>query len=282
MEEESTNGFIFGTDPEHIEAYIGYITEYGLKLITALAIFFIGKWLAHLARKGVRRAMVRAHVDEVLVGFLSSLMFYALMVAVLISAIGQVGVQTTSFVAILGAAGLAIGFALQGSLANLAAGVLLILFRPFKVGDFVTAGGVSGIIEEIGILFTQMRTPDNCRIILPNSKGLGSEIINFAANPTRRVDMVFGIGYGDDIDKAKAILKELIAKDDRVLAEPAPLIAVSELGDSSVNFIVRPWVKKEDYWALFWEMQENVKKRFDAEGVSIPFPQRDVHLYTEK
>lgn len=282
MEEESTNGFIFGIDPELIEAYVGYIAEYGLKLITALAIFFIGKWLAHLARKGVRRAMVRAHVDEVLVGFLSSLMFYALMVAVLISAIGQVGVQTTSFVAILGAAGLAIGFALQGSLANLAAGVLLILFRPFKVGDFVTAGGVSGIIEEIGILFTQMRTPDNCRIILPNSKGLGSEIINFAANPTRRVDMVFGIGYGDDIDKAKAILKELIAKDDRVLAEPAPLIAVSELGDSSVNFIVRPWVKKEDYWALFWEMQENVKKRFDAEGVSIPFPQRDVHLYTEK
>lgn len=282
MAEESSNGFTIGTDPEHIEAYVGFMAEYGLKFITALLIFFIGKWVANLARKGVRRGMEKANVDQVLVGFLSSLLFYALMVAVIISAIGQVGVQTTSFVAVLGAAGLAVGFALQGSLANLAAGVLLILFRPFKVGDFVTAGGVSGIIEEIGILFTQMRTPDNRRIILPNSKGLGSEIINFAANPTRRVDMVFGIGYGDDIDKAKAILNDLIAKDDRVLADPAPVVAVSELGDSSVDFIVRPWVKKEDYWALYWDMQENVKKRFDAEGVSIPFPQRDVHLYTEK
>lgn len=274
-----------GTAPvvaEDIDVYVSLMTEYGLKILTALVIFIIGKWLANFARRLARRGMERAHVEPVLIGFLTNMLFYALMVAVVISAIGQLGVQTTSFIAVLGAAGLAVGFALQGSLANFAAGVLLILFRPFKIGDFVTVGGVSGIVEEIGILFTQMRTPDNKRIILPNSQAMGSEIINFAANPTRRVDMVFGISYSDDIDKAKGILKDLIAADERILKDPEPMLVVGELGDSSVDFFVRPWVNKDDFWGVYFDMHENVKKRFDAEGVSIPFPQRDVHLYQEK
>lgn len=267
---------------EQVRHYLSVFTEYGLKVLVALAIFLIGKWMASFARSAVRKAMEKAHVDPVLVGFLPNLMFYVLMVAVILSAIGQVGIETTSFVVVLGAAGLAVGFALQGSLANFAAGVLVILFRPFTAGDFVTAGGVSGIVEEIGILFTQMRTPDNKRIILPNSQILGRDMTNFSANPTRRVDMVFGISYSDDIDKAKAILWDLVKNDERVLKNPDPMVMVTELSDSSVNIAVRPWTSRDDYWGFFWDMQERVKKRFDAEGVTIPFPQRDVHLHGDK
>lgn len=278
MEEQNdSNGII----PVEVDHYVGLLTEYGVQILLALAIFLVGKWIAGLVRKGARRSMEKAHVDPVLIGFLSNLLFYVLMVAVIISAIGKVGVQTTSFVAVLGAAGLAVGFALQGSLANFAAGVLVILFRPFKVGDFINAGGVAGIVEEIGILFTQMRSPDNKRIILPNSQIMGRDITNFSANDTRRVDMVFGVSYSDDIDKVKGILRELVESDERVLKDPAPMIVLTELGDSSVDFAVRPWVKAADYWGFYFEMHEKVKKRFDAEGVSIPFPQRDVHLFKE-
>lgn len=267
---------------EQIDTVIGYFTDYGLRIVFAIVIFVVGKWIAGILRRAARRAMERAKVDAVLVGFLSNILYYLLMIAVIITAISKLGVQTTSFVAVLGAAGLAVGLALQGSLSNFASGVLIILFRPFKVGDFVEAGGVTGVIDEIGILTTQMHTPDNKGIILPNSQVMGGHIVNFAAFPTRRCDMVFGISYGDNIDKAKAILADIIAKDERCLKDPAPTIAVVQLGDSSVDFAVRPWVKGADYWGVFFDTHEAVKKRFDEEGISIPFPQRDVHLYQAK
>ena len=264
---------------EQIDAIIGYVTYYGLRIVLAVVIFVVGKWVAGLVRGMCRKGMERGKVDPVLVGFLSSIAYYALMVAVVIAAISQLGIQTTSFVAVLGAAGLAIGFALQGSLSNFASGVLIILFRPFKVGDVVEAGGVTGVIDEIGILTTHMHSPDNKAIIVPNSQVMSGQIVNFNARGTRRCDMVFGISYGDDIDKAKAILKEIIDADARCLKDPAPQIALSELADSSVNFVVRPWVNAIDYWGVFFDTHEAVKKRFDAENVCIPFPQRDVHLY---
>lgn len=264
---------------EQIDTVVAYVTQYGLKILVALLVLMVGKWLAGMVRKAVRRGMERGKVDPTLVGFLSNIVFYLLMVAVVIAAVSQLGIQTTSFVAVLGAAGLAVGLALQGSLSNFASGVLLILFRPFKVGDFVEAGGVMGVVDEIGILATQMHTPDNKGVTVPNSQIMGGHIVNFNAFPTRRLDLMFGIGYGDDIDKAKAILVDLVANDERCLKDPAPTIAVNELGDSSVNIVVRPWVKGGDYWAVHFDMHEAVKKRFDAEGVSIPFPQRDVHLH---
>ncbi|MFO7725411.1 MAG: mechanosensitive ion channel, partial [Oceanipulchritudo sp.] len=183
---------------------------------------------------------------------------------------------------VLGAAGLAVGLALQGSLSNFASGILIILFRPFKIGDFVEVGGVMGVVDEIGILMTEMHTVDNKGIVMPNAEIMNGHIVNFNARDTRRLDMTFGISYGDDIDKAKAILTDIIESDERCLKDPAPTIAIAELGDSSVNFVVRPWVKGTDYWGVLFDVHETVKKRFDAEGVSIPFPQRDVHLYQEK
>lgn len=262
-----------------VSTLIGYVTEYGLKVVVALLVLIVGKWLAGMVRKAVRRGMERGKVDPTLIGFLSNIVFYLLMVAVVIAAVSQVGIQTTSFVAVLGAAGLAVGLALQGSLSNFASGVLIILFRPFKVGDFVEAGGVSGTVDEIGILATQMRTPDNKGVTVPNSQIMGAHIVNFNAFDTRRCDMSFGIGYQDDIDRAKAILADIVAKDPRCLTDPAPTLAVGALGESSVDILCRPWVKASDYWGVYWDMQETVKKRFDAEGISIPFPQRDVHLH---
>ncbi|MBN1656265.1 MAG: mechanosensitive ion channel [Deltaproteobacteria bacterium] len=267
---------------EQIDSIMGYITDYGLRIVFALVILIVGKWIAGLVRKLCRRGMERAKVDPVLVGFLSNIAFYLLIVAVVITAISQLGIQTTSFVAVLGAAGLAVGLALQGSLSNFASGVLIIIFRPFKVGDFVEAGGVMGMVDEIGILVTHMHSPDNKGIIVPNSQIMGGQITNFNAYETRRCDMVFGISYRDDIEKTKGILMQLIEADARCLKDPAPQVAVSELADSSVNFVVRPWVKASDYWGVFFDMQEAVKKRFDAEKVSIPFPQRDVHLFQAK
>jgi small conductance mechanosensitive channel len=264
---------------EQIDALIAAVTYYGLKIVIAILVFIIGKWIAKLCSKLTRRAMERAKVDTVLVGFLSNIVFYLLMIAVIITAVSQLGIQTTSFIAVLGAAGLAIGLALQGSLSNFSSGVLIILFRPFKIGDFVEAGGVTGVIDEIGILVTHMHTPDNKGIIVPNSQVMGAHIVNYNAHENRRCDMVFGIGYGDDIDKAKGILMDILNSDERVLKDPAPAVTVSELGDSSVNFNVRPWVNASDYWGVYFDTHEAVKKRFDAEGVSIPFPQRDVHLY---
>ncbi len=264
---------------EQIDQLIAVVTDYGLRIVAALLILLIGKWISGWVRKIFRAGLEKRKVDVALVGFLGSIAYALLMIAVIITAISQLGVQTTSFIAVLGAAGLAVGLALQGSLSNFASGVLIILFRPFRAGDFVEAGGVMGIVDEIGILMTNMHSVDNKAIIVPNSQILGAHIVNFTANTTRRCDMVFGISYGDDIDKAKEIFQAVLDEDERCLKEPAPTIAVSELGDSSVNFIVRPWVKAEDYWGLYWDMQETMKKRLEAGGLSIPFPQRDVHLY---
>jgi small conductance mechanosensitive channel len=204
-----------------------------------------------------------------------------LMALVVISALGQIGVNTTSFAAIIGAAGLAIGFALQGSLSNFAAGVMLIIFRPFKAGDFVEAGGVAGVVEDVQVFATVIRTGDNKEITVPNSSITNGSITNYSAKPTRRVDMVFGIGYGDDIKQAKQILHDLVAADPRILADPPVTIAVSELADSSVNFVCRPWVNSGDYWPVLFDITENVKLEFDKNGISIPFPQTDVHVHQQ-
>ena len=256
-----------------------FAMQYGLKIVGAIAILFIGRIVAGMLASLVRKLMDRSGTDATLTKFVYSLTRTALMTFVFIAALGSLGVQTASFVAIIGAAGLAIGFALQGSLSNFASGVMLIIFRPFKAGDFVEAGGTSGSVDSIGIFVTIMTTPDNKKIIIPNSKIAGDTITNYSAMDTRRIDMVFGIGYGDDIKKAKQTLEQIIANDSRILKDPAPMVVVAELADSSVNFAVRPWVKKEDYWSVLFDMNETVKLTFDREGISIPFPQQDVHMH---
>ena len=255
------------------------LTVYGLRVLAALAIFIIGRWVAKGVRKLVERLMERSKVDSTLISFTASLVYIALLAFIVVAALGQLGIQTTSFIAILGAAGLAIGLALQGSLANFAAGFLLIIFRPFKVGDLIEGGGVFGVVEAIHIFNTQLITADNKTVIVPNAKMTGDNIVNWTVKGTRRVDMVFGIGYEDDIDKAKTLIADIIAEDSRILKDPSTQIAVSELADSSVNFVVRPWVKVNDYWGVYFDLTEKVKKAFDANGISIPFPQRDVHVY---
>ncbi|MAT51188.1 MAG: mechanosensitive ion channel protein [Porticoccaceae bacterium] len=266
---------------DKIDLLMSYVSIYGMKIIVALLIFFIGKWVAKKISVVMQKTLNRRGIDPALEHFVASLTFYGLMTFVIIAALSQVGIQTASLIAVVGAAGLAIGLALQGSLANFAAGFLILLFRPFKVGDYIEAAGTSGTVEKILIFTTELTTPDNKKIIIPNGQVTGGNIVNYSANDTRRVDLVMGIGYGDDIDKAKQVLKDVLAADERVLPEPAPTIAVAALADSSVNLIVRPWVKSVDYWAVNWDLTETIKKRFDQEGISIPFPQRDVHLYQE-
>jgi len=259
-----------------------FATFYGLKIIAAILIFIIGRWLAKMIKNLIVKVMKKGEVDATLTSFVGHLTYVALLTLVVIAALNQIGVQTTSFVAIIGAAGLAVGLALQGSLSNFAAGVLMILFRPFKVGDYIEAGGTAGTVEEIQIFSTILTTPDNKVIIVPNAKITGDNIVNYSAKDTRRMDLVFGVGYGDDLQKVKDILQDILQNDPRVLKIPQPMVGVLELADSSVNFAVRPWVKSEDYWPLFFDLKETIKKRFDAEGISIPFPQQDVHLYELK
>lgn len=254
------------------------VTAWGLKVVAAIAIFIIGRWIAKLVRRGVRRMMEKGGADPIIIGFVGSITYIALLAFVIVAALGQLGIQTTSFIAILGAAGLAIGLALQGSLANFAAGFLMIIFRPFKVGDFIEGAGTSGVVDAIQIFTTTLRTPDNKTIIIPNAKLAGDNIINYSAQDTRRVDMTFGVSYDSDLSKVKAVLNDIVGKDERVLADPAPQVAVAELADSSVNFIVRVWTKTGDYWGVNLDTTEAVKNRFDAEGISLPFPQRDVHI----
>ena len=225
--------------------------------------------------------MSKSKYDDMLVDFLEAILSAILMLFVIVASLDQLGVDTTSLVAILGAAGLAIGLSLQDSLKNFAAGVMLLVFKPFKAGDFVEAAGTAGSIKKIGIFTTTMNTPDNKEIIVPNGNIYSGNITNYSAKDTRRVDMVVGIGYDADLLKAKQVLQEMIAADDRILAEPAPTVAVSELADSSVNFVVRPWVNAADFWAVKFDFTEQVKLRFDKEGISIPFPQMDVHLHKE-
>ena len=258
------------------------LTVYGIKVIAAVAIFIVGRWVAKAIANFIRKMMAKSNTDETLVKFVGSLSYIALLAFVVIAALNQLGIQTTSFIAILGAAGLAIGLALQGSLGNFAAGVLMIIFKPFKVGDFIEGAGVAGTVEEIQIFTTQLKTPDNKTVIVPNAKMTGDNITNYTMKGTRRVDFVFGIGYEDDIDKARNVISEIIAGDSRVLKDPAPMVAVSELADSSVNFVARAWTSADDYWGFYFDTTEKVKKQFDAGGISIPYPQRDIHVYEHK
>ena len=253
--------------------------DLGINLVTAIVIFFLGKWIVNLVVGALMKAMQKGDMDITLRRFISNLARMLLMLFVIIAAIGALGVQTASLVALLGAAGLAVGLALQGSLSNFAAGVLIVLFRPYKVGDWIEGGGVSGAVEEVQILTTVLKTGDNKRVIIPNSQIMGTTITNYSANETRRVDLVVGVSYSDDLDKVRRELESLVAADDRILDEPAVTIAVSELADSSVNFVLRPWVKTADYWGVYFDLTEAIKKRFDEVGISIPFPQRDVHIH---
>ncbi|MGB3091601.1 MAG: mechanosensitive ion channel domain-containing protein [Candidatus Zixiibacteriota bacterium] len=256
-----------------------WVTFYGLKIIAAIIILIVGRWVAKAVRSFIKKLLTKKEVDAAIISFTSSLAYFGLLAFIIIAALGQLGVQTASFVCIIGAAGLAIGLALQGSLANFAAGFLLILFHPFRVGDYITAGGASGTVEEIRIFTTQLNTPDNKTIIIPNAKLTGDNIVNYSAKDTRRVDFVFGVGYTDDLQKVRQVLQGVVDNDSRILRDPPSTIAVNELADSSVNFVVRVWVKSGDYWDVHFDTMENVKKRFDAEGICIPFPQTDVHLY---
>ena len=255
------------------------VMAWGLKIVAAALILLIGNWIAKKIAALFVAVMDRNEIDVTLTKFLRNILYYALLTAVVIAAAGQLGINTTSFLTVVGAAGLAIGLALKDSLANFAAGVMLILFRPFKVGDAVDLAGESGVVEEITIFNTVINTFDNQRKIIPNGIVSSGTITNINANATRRVDMVFGIGYDDDIRKAERILTEIVQANPMVLADPAPTVAVSELADFSVNFVVRPWVKTKDYWAVRFAVTEKVKLTFDEEGISIPYPQQDVHMH---
>jgi small conductance mechanosensitive channel len=270
---------MFGLTTEDASKYLDeFIIPFGINIAMAIVIYIVGKIVVNILVNVFGKIMTKSKYDDMLIDFLKSIVRAVLMLFVIIAALDQLGVDTTSLAAILAAAGLAIGLSLQGSLSNFAAGVMLLVFRPFKAGDFVDAAGT---VKSIGIFTSLFVTPDNKEIIIPNGAIYGGNITNFSAKDTRRVDMVFGIGYDDDLKKAKSILEEMVAADPRVLAEPAPQVAVSELGDSSVNFVVRPWAASGDFWGLKFDFTEAVKLRFDQEGISIPYPQMDVHVHKQ-
>jgi small conductance mechanosensitive channel len=258
-----------------------FVIPWGINIVLALATFIIGRWVANILLKVVKKLLQKSKMDAILVNFIVSIAHAILLLFIVIASMDQLGVDTTSLIALMGAAGLAVGLALQNSLQNFAAGVMLIIFRPFKTGDFVEAGGTAGVVETISIFSTVMRTGDNREVIVPNGSIYNGTITNFSARDTRRIDMVFGIGYGDDIRKAKQILIDLLGADERVLKDPEPLVAVGELADSSVNFNVRPWVQSGDYWSVKFDLTEKIKLAFDDNGISIPYPQMDVHLNKE-
>lgn len=253
--------------------------EYGPKLIGAIIVLIIGLWVVKGLTNWIGKLLTKKEVDPSLSPFLKSIINTLLKVMLVISVLGMLGIEMTSFVAILGAAGLAVGLALSGTLQNFAGGVMILIFRPFKVGDFITAQGHSGTVREIQIFNTILKTPDNKTIIIPNGGLSTSSMVNFSTEPQRRVDWTFGIGYGDDSSKAKELLRKLCDEDERILKDPEVFIALSELGDSSVNFVVRAWVNAPDYWDVFFEMNEKVYTRFEKEGLNIPFPQMDVHVH---
>ncbi|MBF0278375.1 MAG: mechanosensitive ion channel [SAR324 cluster bacterium] len=255
------------------------LATYGLKIIGGIAILIVGWIVAKVFRNVASKMVLNTKIDTTLGSFVTNLTYYAILTFVLITVLAQIGVETTSFIAIIGAAGLAIGLALQGTLSNFAAGVMIILLRPFRVGDRIQGAGAFGVVESVQIFTTIIRTGDNKVITVPNSKLLGDNITNYSVKGTLRVDMVFGIGYGEDILKVKKILENILQQDERVLKDPAPAIVVLELADSSVNIAVRPWAKTDDYWGVYYDVTESVKLEFDKAGVSIPFPQRDVHLF---
>ncbi len=255
--------------------------DYGLRVLAALAIFFIGKWVALILTNLIGRAMTKARIELTLVNFVKNVCYVGLIVFVAIAALSALGIQTAQFIAVIGAAGLAVGLALQGSLANFASGVLLIMFKPFKVGDFVELAGTKGTVQAVHIFNTVLNTLDNIRVTIPNAQVTGGSILNYTVNGTRRVDLVFGVSYGDDINKAKKVIEGVLADDARILKEPAPTVAVLALADSSVNFAVRPWVKPTDYWGVYFDVTAKVKLALESNGLTIPFPQRDVHMKNE-
>lgn len=260
----------------------GLAINYGGKVVAALLVFLIGRWMSKRIAGLVVKVMRKQKVDVTLTRFLDAIIYYVLLVMVVIAAAGQLGVETTSFIAIFGAASLAVGLALKDSLSNFASGVMLILFRPFGVGDFVDLDGESGTVEAITVFNTVLNTPDNKRKIIPNGGILNSTITNITANPLRRIDMVIGVSYDDDIRFVKENLETILARQALLLKTPAPVIALSELADSSVNFVVRPWVKTPDYWTAYFALLEDIKMTFDEKGISFPFPQQDVHVYGEE
>ncbi len=255
---------------------------YGIKIIIAVVIFIVGRWIAKALKNVIQKMMAKRNVETTIASFLCNMSYVVLMTIVIIAALNQFGIQTASLIVIVGSAGLAIGLALQGSLANFAAGFLMLVFRPFKTGDYIEGAGTQGTVEEIHIFTTQLKTPDNKTVIIPNAKLMGDNIINYSAKDKRRVDLVIGVSYSDNLQKVRQVLEDVLSKDNRVLKDPAPTIAVMQLGDSSVNFAVRPWAKTDDYWTVYFDLTEDIKKRFDAESISIPFPQRDVHLFEHK
>ena len=259
-----------------------WIALYGLKLVAAVVIFIVGRWASKRVSKLLALVLEKGKAEVELVQFLKNLSYYLMLVVVVVAALGQLGVQTASLLTVIGAAGLAVGLALKDSLSNFAAGVMLIMFRFYRVGDYIQAGGAAGTVMTINIFNTVLTSPDNQKIFVPNSAILSGTITNVTANDTRRLDMVVGIGYGDDIPKAKKLLEELVANQEGVLAEPAPQVAVAELNESSVDFVVRPWVKTGDYWTVRFDLTQRIKMALDENGISIPFPQRDVHLIQEE
>lgn len=257
------------------------ITNWGVQVIGAIAVLIVGRWIAGRMRKATERGLARADVDEALRPFLSGVVYYLILAVTLIAVLGLFGIETTSMIAVLGGASVGISLAWQGTLSNFAAGMMLLIFRPFRPGHYVEVAGTAGSVNEIGMFSTILATPDNVQITVPNSSIFGTIIKNYSANPTRRNDIVMGISYDDDIGLAIKTIKEVIDADSRVLKDPEPVIAVSELADSSVNIVVRPWCKAEDYWALRFDLMRALKEKLEAAGCSIPYPQSDVHLFKE-
>lgn len=262
--------------------FTGLVLEYGPKLLFAILTLVIGLWIVKIIVNAVKKGLDRSNTDETLKGFLASIISVLLKIMVYITALGMLGVEMTSFIAILAAAGLAVGMALSGTLQNFAGGVMILLFKPFKKGDFIDAQGYTGTVNEIQIFMTILKTPDNKTVMIPNGPLSSDSLTNFSTEPTRRVDWTVGIGYGDDVDKAYQVIERLLAGDDRILEDPKPFIAVKELADSSVNFTVRAWVNASDYWGVFFRMNEEVYKTFDKEGLNIPYPQSDVHIIKDE
>ena len=260
------------------QQYIDLAITWGVKIAGAIAVFIIGKWIAKFLTNLLRKGLEKSNTDVTLVKFLGDLAYFGLLVLVIIAALGTLGVDTTSFAAIIAAAGLAVGLALQQNFSNFGAGVIILFLRPFKVGDFVEAGGASGVVETIGIFNTIFKTGDNKIVIVPNSNIVGSNIVNYSREPLRRIDLVIGVGYEDDLKLVKETLEDILNSDERILKDPAPAVALGELADSSVNFNVRPWVKSEDYWAVRSALLEKIKLTFDEKGINIPYPQMDVHV----
>ena len=255
---------------------------YGIQLLLAILVLIVGLMVIKSITKGAVKMMTRSNMSESLIPFLKNLISISLKLLLIISVLGMVGIEMTSFIAVLGAAGLAVGLALQGTLQNFAGGVIILLFKPYKVGDYIETQGYAGSVKEIQIFSTILNTPDNKIIIIPNSPIATGSLINYSAQPTRRVDFTFGIGYSNDIDEAKKALLTIVESHDKIFSEPAPFVRVVELADSSVNFAVRVWANSSDYWDVFLDITEQVKKEFDKRGISIPFPQQDVHVYNHK